>query len=176
MSTKGSLTDISLSEIFELIEKGHKTGLLKLCAFSEIRTTPFVFYIWVYQGSIVAAANRLDQACLVSLIAKHQGIRNRIVAELAQSCPLDQPLGLCLKNRFVLEKKQLKRLFQMQVLQKVCALFELKDGRFEFEQNVALPTREMTGLSVPLAVINQYCFLKAPAKVTSEQLPMVTGL
>lgn len=172
MSTKGSLTDISLSEIFELIEKGHKTGLLKLCAFSEIQTTPLIFYIWVYQGSIVAAANRLDQACLVSLIAKHQGVRNRIVAELAQSCPLDQPLGLCLKNRFVLEKKHLKRLFQMQVLQKVCALFELKDGRFEFEQNVALPTREMTGLSVPLAAINQYCLLKAPL----EEVPMVTGL
>ena len=172
MSTKGSLTDISLSEIFELIEKGHKTGLLKLCAFSKIRTTPLVFYIWVDQGSIVAAANRLDQACLVSLIAKHQGVRNRIVAELAQSCPLDQTLGLCLKNRFVLDKKQLKRLFQMQVLQKVCALFELKEGRFEFEQNVALPTREMTGLSVPLAAINQYCLLKAPL----EELPMVTEL
>lgn len=172
MSTKGSLTDVSLAEIFQLIEKGRKTGLLKLCAFREIRATPLVLYIWVHQGSIVAAANRLDQQGLVSLIAKHQGVRNRIVVELAESCPLDQPLGLCLKNRFVLETKQLKRLFHIQVLQKVCALFEFKEGKFEFDQNVSIPTREMTGLSVPLTVLNQYCLLKVP----SEQLSMVTGL
>jgi len=170
MSTKGSLTDVSLPEIFQLIEKGNKTGLLKLRAFSEGRTTSIVFYIWVYQGGIVAAASRLDQQGLVSLIAKHQGVRNRIVAELAQSCPLDQPLGLCLKNRFVLDTKQLKRLFQLQVLKKVCALFEFKDGQFEFDQSVSIPTREMTGLSVPLTVLNQYCLLKVP----SEELSMVT--
>jgi hypothetical protein len=171
MSTKGSLTDVSLAEIFQLIEKGRKTGLLKLCAFTEIRATPLVLYIWVHQGNIVAAAHRLDQQGLVSLIAKHQGVRNRIVAELAESCPLDQPLGLCLKNRFVLETKQLKRLFQIQVLQKVCALFEFKEGKFEFDQSVSIPTREMTGLSVPLTVLNQYCLLKLP----SEELSMVSG-
>lgn len=169
MSTKGYLTDVSLPEIFELIEKGHKSGLLKLCAFSELYSTPLDFYIWVYQGNIVAAANRLDQQGLVSLIAQHQGVRNRIVAELAQSCPLDQPLGLWLKNRFVLETKQLKRLFQIQVLQKVCALFQLKEGLFEFDQTVSIPTREMTGFSVPLTVLNHYCLLKMP----SEKLPMV---
>lgn len=172
MSTKGSLTDVSLAEIFQLIEKGRKTGLLKLCAFTEIQTPPLVLYIWVYQGSIVAAANRLDQQGLVSLIAKHQGVRNRVVVELAQSCPLNQPLGLCLKNRFVLETKQLKRLFQIQVLQKVCALFESKEGKFEFDQTVSIPTREMTGLSVPLTVLNQYCLLKVP----SQELSIVSGL
>lgn len=172
MSTKGSLTDVSLPEIFELIEKGRKTGLLKLRVFSEVRATPLVLYIWVYQGSIVAAANRLDHKGLVSLIAKHQGVRNRLVAELAQSCPIDQPLGLCLKNRFVLETKQLKHLFQIQVLRKVCTLFELKDGEFEFDQNVSIPTREMTGLGVPLTALNQYCLLK----VLAEELPMLAGL
>lgn len=165
MSTKGSLTDVSLPEFFQLIERGRKTGVLKLCAFSEIRTTPLVFYLWVYHGSIVAAANRLDQQGLVSLIARHQGVRNRIVAELAQSCPLDQPLGLCLQNRFVLDSKQLKRLFQFQVLRKVCALFELKDGHFEFDQSVSPPTREMTGLSVPLSALNQYCSVTYPTQI-----------
>jgi len=161
MSTRGSLTDCSLAEIFQLLQKGNKTGLLKLCALSESQAAPPPdYYIWVYQGRIVAVANRLDQQGLVSLIAKHQGVKNRIVAQVAQFCPLSQPLGVCLKNRFVLEIEQLKYLFQIQVLQQVCALFEIKEGRFEFYQNVPIPTREMTGLSVPIAVLNQYCSLK----------------
>ena len=172
MSIRGSLTDCSLAEIFQFIEKGHKTGLLRLCALPELRTAPSSdYYIWVYQGRIVAVANRLDQQGLVSLIAKHQGIKNRIVAKIAQSCPLSQPLGVCLKNRFVLEIEQLKHLFQIQVLQQVCALFEINEGQFEFYQNVPIPTREMTGLSVPIGVLNQYCSLN----LLSEELPIVLG-
>ena len=158
MSTKGSFADCSLAEIFQLLERGHKTGLLKLRTSSESPTKPpLICYIWVYQGRIVAVANRLDQQGLVSLIAQHQGVKNRLVAELAQSCPLSQPLGLCLKNRLVLEAKQLKHLFKIQVLQQVCKLFQSKDGRFEFYPNVPLPTREMTGFSVQPADLNKYC-------------------
>ncbi|HEY9742396.1 MAG TPA: DUF4388 domain-containing protein [Coleofasciculaceae cyanobacterium] len=170
MSTKASLKDVSLPEIFQLIEKGHKTGLLRLCALSEFRAKPaLVYYIWVYKGRIVAAANQLNQQGLVSLIAKHHGVRDRIVANLAQSCPLDQPLGLCLKNRFVLETQQLEHLFQIQVLQQMCALFDIENGQFEFHQNVPIPTREMTGFSVPPAVLNQYCSIK----VLSEDLTII---
>ncbi len=158
MSTKGSLTDCSLSEIFQLIEKGHKTGLLKLCASSESHSaSSLTHYIWVHHGRIVAAANQLDHRGLVSLIAEDQGVKNRLVAEIAQSCPSSQPLGLCLKNRLVLETEQLKHLFHVQVLQRVCALFQLKEGQFEFYQNVPLPMREMTGLSVPITVLDRYC-------------------
>ncbi len=158
MPTKGSLTDCSLAEIFQFIEKGHKTGLLKLCASSEYpAASPLAYYIWVYRGRIVAAANRLDEQCLISLIAQNQGVEKGIIAQLAESCPLGQPLGLCLKNRLILESKQLKHLFKIQVLQQVCAWFELKDGQFEFYQNVPIPMREMTGLSVAPAALNQYC-------------------
>lgn len=162
MSIKGFLTDCSLSEIFQLIERGHKTGLLKLYISPQRREDPLIFYIWVHQGRIVAAANHLDQQGLVSLIAQHQKVKIRLIAELAQSCPIGQPLGLCFKNRLVLEAKQLKHLFKIQVLQKLCALFQFKEGQFEFCQNVPLPTREMTGLSLPMATLNQYCSLHCP--------------
>ena len=158
MSTKGSLADCSLREIFHLIEKGHKTGLLSLCTSPEGRASPpLIYYIWVRRGRIVAVANQLDHRGLVSLIAQHQGVNNRLVDELAQSCPIGQPLGLCLKNRLVLETEQLKHLFRIQVLQQVCGLFQVKEGQFAFYQNVPIPTREMTGLSIPLAALNQYC-------------------
>jgi len=39
-------------------------------------------------------------------------------------------------------------------------LLQLKDGEFKFDQNVPIPTREMTGLSVPAVVLNQYSLIK----------------
>src|SRR5919199_5409645 len=161
MSIKASLTDFSLQEIFQFIQKGHKTGLVKLCPLPELQATlPRVYYIWVNQGHIVAAANRLDQQGLVKLIEQHQEINPNIVAKVAQFCPIDQPLGLCLKNQGILQIKQLKHLFKIQVLQRVYALFLLKEGQLIFEQNVPIPTREMTGLSIPITALNQYALMK----------------
>jgi hypothetical protein len=169
VSTKGFLTDCSLSEIFQFIEKGKKTGLLKLCASSECRAAPLsTHYIWVHRGRIVAVANHSDQQGLVSLIAKHQGVNTRLVAKLAQSCPLGQPLGLCFKSRLILEAQQLKQLFKIQVLQQLCPLFQIKDGEFVFYQNVRIPTREMTGLGIPLAALNQYCSINIRSEVATS--------
>lgn len=165
MSTTGLLKDFSLAEIFQFIDKGHKTGVLRLRALSEFPATmPPVYYIWVHQGRIVAAANRLDQQGLISLIKQRRWVSNQVVTKLFQFYPNDQPLGLCLKNQGVLQTEQLKHLFQVQVLQQVCAFFQLKDGQFKFDQNVPIPMREMTGLSVPGKVLNQYSLLKVLAE------------
>lgn len=150
MSVIGSLTDFSLPEIFQFVERGKKTGLVTLRSLPDDETTsPQVYYIWVYQGRIVAAANQLENRGLVSLINQRQWVSDRVIVKLAQLCPTTKPLGLYLKNHGVLQAEQLKRLFQIQVLQQVCALFKLKDGQFRFDTNAPLPTPEMTGLSVP---------------------------
>ena len=150
MCVTGYLSDFSLPEIFQFIEKGRKTGLLTLRALSNSQAKTGKYYIWMHQGRIVAAANRLDHQGLVSLLDGRQWISDRVFDKVVHwCCPIDQPLGLYLKNQGVLQAAQLKRLFQIQVLQQVCALFQLKDAEFEFEQNVQIPSREMTGLSVP---------------------------
>lgn len=151
MCVTGFLSDFSLPEIFQFIEKGHKTGLLTLRALPDSRSKPGQsYYIWMRQGRIVAAANRLDQQGLVSLIDGRQWISDRVFDKVVHwCCPIDQPLGLYLKNQGVLQAAQLKRLFQIQVLQQVCGLFQLKDAEFTFEKNVPIPSREMTGLTVP---------------------------
>lgn len=151
MPITGSLTDFSVPEIFRFIEKGQKTGFL---SFGVSPATPAkpqsIHYIWVEQGRIVAAASQLDAQGLISLIAQHQWVSDRVFAKLLRwCCPVDQPLGLCLKRHGVLDATQLNYLFQVQVLQSVGALLQLKDAQFKFEQNVQLPRREMTGLSVP---------------------------
>ncbi|GAB4183759.1 MAG: hypothetical protein Fur006_20830 [Coleofasciculaceae cyanobacterium] len=55
MSTTGSLTDFSLPEIFQFIDKGHKSGLLTLRTVPESQSPMSVHYIWANQGRIVFA-------------------------------------------------------------------------------------------------------------------------
>lgn len=161
MSTIGFLRDFPLPEIFQFIDKGRKTGVLRLRALPDYSSTmPAVHYIWIYEGRIVAAANRLDQQGLISLIKQRNWVSPQVATKLFQFYRNNQPLGLRLKNQGVLQDEQLKHLFQVQVLQQVCALFQLKDGQFKLDQNVPIPMREMTGLSVPSAVVNQYALIQ----------------
>ncbi|MEQ9356337.1 DUF4388 domain-containing protein [Coleofasciculus chthonoplastes] len=149
MSITSSLSDFSIPEIFQFLEKGQKTGVLTLGALPEY-PTPLnaIYYIWVYQGRIVAAAHQLDHQGLVKLIAEQMGVSQRVVTKLVQLCPTDKPLGLSLKHHGILSIEHLKQLFQNQVLQRVCTLFELKEGQFKFIPNAPIPTKEMTGLSI----------------------------
>ncbi|HBB35065.1 MAG TPA: hypothetical protein DDZ80_25645 [Cyanobacteria bacterium UBA8803] len=151
MPIAGAITDLSVPEIFRFLEKGQKTGLLSFGALPADQGRPrSVHYFWVEQGRIVAAANRADRKGLVSLIAQQQWLSDRVFAKLLKCCcPPHLPLGICLKNYGVLSAPQLEQLFYIQVLQQVCPLFQIEDGLFKFEQNMAIPGREMTGFSVP---------------------------
>ena len=150
MSITGCITDFSLPEIFLWAEKGKKSGLLTLRGLGDTQgVVQSVHYIWIFQGRIVAAANRLDDRGLVSLLEESQWVSNRVVGKLMKCCcPINKPLGFCLRNNGVLEVKQLKQLFQIQVLQQVSALFKIKDAEFKFDQKVSMPVQEMTGLSM----------------------------
>lgn len=154
MSITGSLSDFSLPEMAQFLERGKKTGLLTLYALPDVPTLPpTTHYIWVSQGNLIAAADRLDQQSLISLIDQYQWVSNRVVAKLAELCPTEQPLGLYLKNQGALQSKQLEHLFQIQVFQQLCVLFQSKDAQFKFEQNAPIPMKEMTGLKVPAGII-----------------------
>jgi len=153
MSITGALADFSLPEIFQFIDKGHKSGLLTLRTFSNSQAASPIYYLWVNQGRIVAAANQSNEQGLIALINQYQWVSNHVVNKLAQFCPSNKPLGLYLRSQGVLQVEQIEHLFQVQIVQQVCCLFELKDGLFEFEQNVATPMREMTGLSVPAGIL-----------------------
>ncbi|HEY9829784.1 MAG TPA: DUF4388 domain-containing protein [Stenomitos sp.] len=164
MSITGALTDFSLPEIFQFIDKGHKTGLLALRTLPESTTQTSVHYLWMNQGRIVAAANQLNEQCLISLINQYPWVSQRVVTKLAQFCPANKPLGLYLRSQGALQVEHLEHLFQIQIIQQICAVFQLKDAHFIFDQNVPAPMREMTGLSVPsdilVAVLQKLVILK----------------
>ncbi|MBE9128423.1 MULTISPECIES: DUF4388 domain-containing protein [unclassified Coleofasciculus] len=152
MSIIGFLSDFSLPEIFRFIDSGSKTGMLTLRVLPESSPASH-HYIWVENGSIVAAASELNENGLLSLIQQYQWVSDRVVTKLAQLRPADQPLGLYLRKQGVLRAEQLEHLFQVQLVQQFCVLFKLKDAHFKFEQNAPFPTQEMTGLSLPVTVV-----------------------
>lgn len=150
MAITGYLSEFSLAEIFQLLEQGHKTGLLTIRTLMTPNTEQVKsHYIWLNQGRIIAAADCLNQKGLLYLISKRGWLGDRAASRLSQACSLDTPMGICLKSQGVLQAEQLKLLFYSQVMRQVCALFELKDAWFEFNPRTPLPTAEMTGLSAP---------------------------
>jgi hypothetical protein len=161
MSITASLAEFSIPEILQFIEKGHKTGLLTISTKSASQASKSsVHYIWVYQGSLVAAAMQLDQQSLVKLIEERQWVSERVFDKLIHwCCPISEPMGTYLKSQGALRIEQLKELFYLQVLQPVSTLFQLKDGILKFDQNAPIPTREMTGLSVSAGVL-RHCLLR----------------
>ncbi|MGB7313967.1 MAG: DUF4388 domain-containing protein, partial [Nodosilinea sp.] len=147
MTVTGYLADFSLPELFQLLEQGNKTGLLTICTLADAKTNErYNHHIWFSQGQIVAAGNTLDQRGLMGLISRRGWMGDNAVSRLAQTCQLNTPLGLCLKNQGVLTAEQLKLLFYTQVMRQVCALFALPDGWFQFDPKAPTPRAEMTGL------------------------------
>jgi Domain of unknown function (DUF4388) len=152
MAIAGRLAAVSLAEIFQILDRGQKTGLL------TIQPTPDIepYYIWLNQGRIVATAHRLDQTGLISMLIQRQWVNDTVAAQLRKLQPhqlssLDQPLGAFLQHKGVLQAEQLKLLFHAQVLQRICTLFKVNDGDFKFEAAVLPPKAEMTGLSISTA-------------------------
>ncbi|MBW4594526.1 MAG: DUF4388 domain-containing protein [Brasilonema angustatum HA4187-MV1] len=145
----GNLAEFSLPRIFQLLDQANNTGLLTIRTL-EADLTSFkpVYYIWLYQGRIVAAADRLDEKGLLSMIAQRGWVSEDVALRMAQICRANTPIGLCLKFQGLLQAEQLKLLFRLQVLEQVSALFELKDGQFEFDAGADLPDSEMTGMSI----------------------------
>ncbi|MEA5552476.1 DUF4388 domain-containing protein [Anabaena cylindrica UHCC 0172] len=152
MTITGNFADFSLPELLQFLDQGKKTGILSIEFFSDANENrkKQVCYIWLHQGRVVTAADRLDQQGLTLMIAQRGWISERVISRVTQisSCFINSPLGLCLKSQGLVQAEQLKLLFNSQVLRPVCSLFQVKDALFRFEPTSSLPLGEMTGLSM----------------------------
>ena len=150
MAITGSLSEFSLPEIFQFLDQGQKTGILTIRDPQNVQTgKPFLRHIWLQNGRVVAAGDRLDNRGLVRLIEQRGWLNDTQRLELERLIKEDALLGLNLKSLGILQPDQLKLLFSVQVLRQVCALFQVETGLFRFDANANLPKAEMTGLSLP---------------------------
>jgi len=150
MAITGSLSEFSLPEIFQFLDQGQKTGILTIRDLKALQTGKSLMrHIWLHNGRVVAAGDRLDNRGLARLIEERGWITDANRAEVERLIQANVPLGLNLKSLGILYPDQLKLLFSVQVLRQVCSLFQVETGQFRFDAKVDLPKAEMTGLSLP---------------------------
>ncbi|MBE9199105.1 MULTISPECIES: DUF4388 domain-containing protein [unclassified Nodularia (in: cyanobacteria)] len=149
MAITGNFTDFSLPELLHFLDHGKKTGILDIELLSENSKIQH-YYIWLHQGRIIAAADRLDEKGLTLMIAQRGWISERVISRVTHICPtfINTPLGLSLKSQGLLQPEQLKLLFNTQVIRQISSLFQVEDGLFTFKPTTNLPIAEMTGLSM----------------------------
>jgi Domain of unknown function (DUF4388) len=150
MSLSSSFTDFSLAELFQLIDRGRKSGCLSVCTLPDLNTPESKsqhYYIWFRQGRIVAAAHRLQGQGLVSKITQRGWAKQGVLEKIYATAAPGTPLGLHLKTQEVLNAEQLNLLFASQ-LQQVRQLFTIQKGVFKLDCKATMPSKEMTGLSL----------------------------
>jgi hypothetical protein len=150
MAITGSLSEFSLPEIFQFLDQGQKTGILTIRDLKALQSGRYIVrHIWLFNGRVVAAGDRLDNRGLARLIEQKGWINDEIRPQVERLVLANVPLGLNLKSMGVLHPDQLKLLFSIQVLRQVCSLFQMETGQFRFEAKADLPKAELTGLSLP---------------------------
>lgn len=147
MAMTGDLQEFSLAELLQLMERGSKTGRL------SIQTPSGIHRIWLYQGRVIAALGPNPRNGLEDLLAQEDLLSPRVVAKLASLCPVQQPLGVCLKQQGVISSTALAQVFRRQLECNLLSLFGLGAGAFRFDGGGALPYGEMTGLSKGAIVV-----------------------
>jgi hypothetical protein len=154
MAITGNFADFSLPELLQFLAQGKKTGILHIESSQNIieNKKQQVYYFWLHQGRIIAAADRLDQKGLTFMIDKRGWMSERVISRVTQisSNSINTPLGLVLKFQGLLQPEQLKMLFNIQVIRPICDLLHSQDGVFKFNQiqTLPFPLAEMTGLSM----------------------------
>ncbi len=172
MAFTGYLSKFSLPELFQFLEEGYKTGLLTVSNLS----TNKAYYIWFRQGRIVAAADSLDNKCLLTMITQRGWMSNEIALKNFQASSINMALGLSLKTQGLLQAEQLTLLFRAQLTAQVSPLFQLCDAQFQFDFQAQLANAEMTGLSIPAteATLNGLRMLRDWSGL-AEKLPDLTS-
>ncbi|PLZ45376.1 hypothetical protein CBP27_00320, partial [Fischerella thermalis WC542] len=92
MNLSSSFTDFSLAELFQIIDKGRKSGCLSVCTLPDIHTPESksqYYYIWFKQGRVVAAANRLNGQGLVYKIAQRKWLNQSLIEQYRQTFSTD---------------------------------------------------------------------------------------
>ncbi|BAY23579.1 hypothetical protein NIES2100_33710 [Calothrix sp. NIES-2100] len=154
MAITGNFADFPLPELLQFLAQGKKSGVLYINVSSNTNDNKKeqVYYIWLHQGRVIAAADRLDKQGLTLMIDERGWISERVISRVTQisSNFINKPLGLVLKSQGLLQPEQIKLLFHNQILKPICNLFQRQDGLFQFNQveTLPLPLLEMTGLSM----------------------------
>jgi hypothetical protein len=171
MQLTGYFSEFSWSDLLRFLDQTQTTGRL------IIQTPPSVsshkektYYLWINQGTLVAAATQLDSRGLLWLIHQQGWLTFRTVHRLSQACPDCLPLGTFLKLQGALKSEQLQHLFQLQIIDLLHKISQTTVGHFSFNSAEPLLYMEMTGLHLPLYEVELSTIFQPTAYTTTVDL------
>ncbi|WP_019498433.1 DUF4388 domain-containing protein [Pseudanabaena sp. PCC 6802] len=158
MALIGKIEDLSLPEVFKVLDQGKRTGMLIINSY-QAETQAFKRYgqIWFENGRIVAVANASQKQGLIDLIKDSFELEIPTIAALHKvqsKQTLSVPLGRYLREENLLTPQQVALLFDLQVIHPITKLFALREGIYTFNDKVFPSHLELTGLHVTMRDIN----------------------
>lgn len=141
MSLVGSLEDLGLAEILQIVSLSRKTGVLTLQ--SRGREGAVVFR----QGLVVRATSSSNQQCLGEILIQkgviHLNVLRKALA-LQQDSGFRERLGVILIKNFGVPQEKIEDVVCEQIENAVFSLFAWIEGRFEFEVQEHIETIDGT--------------------------------
>jgi tetratricopeptide (TPR) repeat protein len=133
MAIEGSLQDVNLADICQLLGMGRKTGCLSITDRSNFG------YIYFQKGRVIFASvlNRPDR--LGELLVRNHVITRKDLSQAMERQALERGkrLGEILVDQGSIDQEKLQRYIQMQIEEAVYHLFAWTQGSFHFDPDQA---------------------------------------
>ncbi len=147
MPIEGPLKELQIHDVFQLLDLGRKTGVLRVT--SELRQNAGVVYF--EGGAVVAAEIRSNPHPLGALLVRAGKVREDDVARAAgiQRTRPGHRLGDILVEMGVLPRKELERQIRAQVEEVIFELMSWSEGYFSFEDGPLPPSLGEATVRIP---------------------------
>jgi hypothetical protein len=135
MAIEGPLRELSLSDVFQLLDLSRKTGVLTIR--NEARQRPAT--VRFDRGAVVSAALGEEHERLGHLLLRAGKVTEGHIeqARTVQARTPGRPLGEILVEMGVVGAQDVRRQLRFQIEEAVFALIQWKDGYFRFEEGAA---------------------------------------
>jgi len=144
---EGPLKELQIHDVFQLLDLGRKTGVLRVS--SELRQNAGVVYFEA--GGVVAAEIRSNPHPLGALLVRSGKVKEEDVASAVgiQRARSGHRLGDILVEMGALSRKELERQIRAQVEEVIFELMSWSEGYFSFEDGPLPPTLGEATVRIP---------------------------
>ena len=134
MSIIGSLEDLSLADIIQIIAGSQKTGILYVNS-NEGRSAI------AFNNGFVVSASKPDLGNRLGQLLRKQDEISELDLELClrEQAETGKPLGEILLDHLLVTRDQLRATMKQQVMETINEIVNLKEGSFSFHSNAQLP-------------------------------------
>ena len=133
MALEGPLKDLHIQDVFQLLDLGRKSGVLRVT--SELRQTAGT--VCFERGGVVAAALGSDPQPLGARLVRHGKITGRAARPRAARCRAagdGRRLGDILVALGAISRRELDRQLKAQIEEAIFELLGWSEGYFRFEE------------------------------------------